>query len=455
MYKKQHIHFIGIGGIGMSGIAKILKLQDHTISGCDSDMDQQSIHELEALGCTIYPKNNHENCINSTVDIVVYTTVIKPNNPEIISAKSHNIKVIHRSVILAELMRNKFSIAVTGSHGKTTTTSLVSHLLIEAELDPTIVVGGHLKNINTNATCGTGKFLVAEADESDRSFLNLFPTLEVITNISLEHLETYSDLEDIKSTYLKFFDRLPFYGKAIVCIEDQNLRSILPLTTASTIKYGFDASLADVYAYNINLQPNYSTFNISLFEEPIYLNIPGKHNILNSLAAICIAHEIGINKDHIIKALKTFNGVERRFNLVGEYKGTEFFDDYGHHPIEIANMLPVAKNRAKNRLIVVFQPHKYSRTHKLWQEFITVFSRPEIDKLFITDIFAASEEPIENVSGVTLVEAIKSNSYVNANYISYDNNLTMLKESLEKEIAPGDLVLLLGAGKINKLIDKF
>ncbi|MEX0940020.1 MAG: Mur ligase family protein [Candidatus Babeliales bacterium] len=278
-HKKAHIHFVGIGGIGMSGIATILKYQGYTISGCDNDLQQQSIIDLQKIGCLIFEGNNTVHCQNAPSDILVYSSAIKVNNPEIINAQQRGIPTISRALMLAELMRTKYSIAISGSHGKTTTTSLISHILIEAERDPTVIIGGHLKNISTNARFGNGDFLVAEADESDRSLLSLQATLAVVTNIDLEHLETYTDIDDIKNTFKQFLNNLPFYGKAFLCIDDPHIRSLLPLAHLKTIKYGLNP-LADFKAENIQLEADHSLFELYIKKE--------KHGIIriNMLANI-------------------------------------------------------------------------------------------------------------------------------------------------------------------------
>ncbi len=295
---KAHIHFVGIGGIGMSGIAQILKNQGYIISGCDADMDQHSIKDLKTAGCDIFEGNNTPACHSSNPDILVYSSAIRSHNPEIIAAQARGIPTIPRALMLAELMRTKYSIAIAGAHGKTTTTSLVSHILIEAQLDPTVIVGGHLKNIDANARLGNGDFLVAETDESDRSVQNLHPTLAVVTNIDLEHLETYKDLDDIKETFKRFLNNIPFYGKAFVCIDDEQVRSIIPsLPHIKMIKYGLDDS-ADLYATNVQLEADHSTFTVCAKEGKILGDVNskmlGRHNVLNALAATAVALDIGI-----------------------------------------------------------------------------------------------------------------------------------------------------------------
>lgn len=455
---KAHIHFVGIGGIGMSGIAQILRNQGYIISGCDADMEQQSIKDLKAYGCTIFEGNNTPECHAAKSDILVYSSAIRAHNPEIVAAQARGIPTIARALMLAELMRTKYSIAIAGAHGKTTTTSLISHILIEAKLDPTVVVGGHLKNIEANARLGNGDFLVAEADESDRSLQNLHATLAVITNIDLEHLETYKDLDDIKETFKRFLNNIPFYGKAFVCIDDENVRSILPsLPHIKMSKYGLDDS-ADIYAHNLDLQATYSTFDLYVKEHgklgTIKSNMLGRHNILNTIAATAVALELGIPFETIAHAVVSFKGIERRFCYKGLFQGAEIFDDYGHHPKEIYNTLLVAKKRAKKKLIVVFQPHRYTRTDKLWHDFIKTFIEADIDHLIVTDIFPASEAPIMNVTSQNLVQAIEQeHPKFTISYAPYESNFCEIKRQLAPLAHQDDLVLLLGAGKVNKMVD--
>lgn len=459
MYKrKAHIHFVGIGGIGMSGIAQILKNQGYDISGCDADMDQQSIKDLKAAGCMIFEGNNTPACHESNPDILVYSSAIRAHNPEIVAAQARGIPTIARALMLAELMRTKYSIAISGSHGKTTTTSLVSHILMEAKLDPTVIVGGHLKNIDANARLGDGEFLVAETDESDRSVQNLHPTLAVVTNIDLEHLETYKDLDDIKQTFKRFLNNIPFYGKAFVCIDDANVRSIIPaLPHIKMVKYGLDES-ADLYATNISLEADHSTFTVHGKEGKILGTITsrmlGRHNVLNTLAATAVALDLGIQFETIATAVENFKGIERRFCYKGTYQGAEIFDDYGHHPIEIYNTLLVARKRAKKKLIVVFQPHRYTRTDKLWNDFVKILSTAEIDHLIVTDIYPASEAPILNVTSENLVQAMNDlKPTFPITYIPYESDFTQIRQSISNLAHDDDLVLLLGAGKVNKLVN--
>jgi len=461
MYKKKaHLHFVGIGGIGMSGIAKILKFQGYKISGCDCDLAQKSIEDLKNIGCDIYKGNNTAKCLDDNIDILIYSSAIKNDNPEIISAQRRGIPIIPRALMLAELMRNKYSIAIAGAHGKTTTTSLISHILIESKMDPTVIIGGHLKNISTNALLGGGDFLVAEACESDRLLEKLHATFAIITNIDLEHLETYRDINDIKNTFNIFLNNLPFYGKAFLCTDDPNIQSLLPIPHLKTIKYGLDKTLADIYAEDIRINPNNSTFTVIKKSEKnalgtLSVNMPGKHNIQNCLAAIAVALDLEIPFKTISQAIQNFRGIERRFCYKGTYMGAEIFDDYGHHPKEIENTLIVAKRRTKGKLTVVFQPHRYTRTDKLWEQFVDTFIESDIDQLIVTDIYPASEPPIPGITSKNLVQSIlQKKPFFPVAYAPYDENFTSVNRLLRNSIKANDLILSLGAGKITDLSKK-
>jgi UDP-N-acetylmuramate--alanine ligase len=459
MYKKGHIHFVGIGGIGMSGIAKILKYQGYTVSGCDMDLEQKSVEDLLSIGCLIYKGNNTPHCNDQSIDVLVYSSAINEVNDEIVSAQERGIPTIPRALMLAEIMRTKFSIAVSGAHGKTTTTSLISHILIESHQDPTVIIGGHLKNISSNARWGAGDFLVAEADESDRSFLRLYPTIAVVTNIDHEHLDTYKDLEDIKASFAHFISNVPFYGKAIVCIDDPHIRSLLPLPSIKTIKYGFDEHQADLFATDVILEKDISTCTVFQKNNPeplgsLTITMPGKHNVLNALAAIAACMDVGVSFTACAQALQNFKGIERRFSFKGTFRGAHIFDDYGHHPTEIFNTLLVARKKAQRKLIVIFQPHRYSRTEKLWSDFVHLFAYSAIDHLIITDIYAASEKPLENVTSQNLVKAIQEKQpFSPVTYVPYDSDFSQIIQSLKGSVSEDDLVLIQGAGKVYKLAE--
>jgi len=464
MYKKcEHIHFIGIGGIGMSGIAEILRLQGYKVSGCDEAKTSKTLEHLRSLGCTIMHKHDKDHVKDA--EVVVYSSAVQQDNPEVVAALERGIPVIPRAIMLAEIMRSKYSITVSGAHGKTTTTSLISHVLIETDNNPTVIVGGILKNIANNAQLGKGALLIAEADESDRSLLYLNPTMAVVTNIDAEHLDTYKDIEDIKKTFKYFLARLPFYGKAFVCIDDPNIQSILPLPHISTIKYGL-SDKADFMGKIIELAPSYSIFDVynnkafvtGVASEPVLLgrvkvNIPGIHNVLNSLATISVCLEVSLSFEKIAAALESFKGVERRFEFKGTYKGTEIFDDYGHHPTEIKHTLVVAQRRAKRKLHVIFQPHRFSRTQKLWNDFVDLFANASneynIETLYITDIYPASEQPIPGITSEKLVEAIKS---IKPDLKIYHRpTYSEITEEIKAVLQPDDMLLTIGAGKVNQV----
>jgi len=448
MYKKnKHIHFVGIGGIGMSGIAAILKMQGYVVSGCDLSGDSSTLSWLKKIGCSVHVGHGVEHV--EGVDVLVYSSAVKGDNAEVVYAREKGIPVIPRAIMLAELMRMKHGVAVAGSHGKTTTTSMISHILTETGFDPTIIIGGVLKNLSTHARLGNGNMLIAEADESDRSLLYLSPSIALVTNIDAEHLDTYRDVEDVKKTFESFLARLPFYGKAFVCIDDENLASILPLYHISTVKYGL-SELAQIRGKIVELAPSYSLFEV--YEHGkllgnVRLHMPGRHNVLNALGAISLASDLDVPFVSISKALESFKGVERRFEFKGVCNGAEIFDDYGHHPTEIKNTLIVAKNRARKRLHVVFQPHRYSRTEKLWNEFVETFADSGVDTLFMTDIYAASEDPIDSVTGRRLADEIqKRNPKLKVYfYPTYEE----IKKSAERLLEEGDLFITIGAGKAN------
>jgi len=456
--KKSHIHFMGIGGIGMSGIATILRYQGYQISGCDLDIEQKSVKDLIQLGCTIYQGNNTRNCHDTSIDVLVYSSALKPDNPEITAARNKGIPTISRATMLAELMRSKYSIAISGAHGKTTTTSMISHILIEAQRDPTVIIGGHLKNISTNARLGKGDFLVAEADESDKSFLRLYPSLAVVTNIDFEHVDVYDNLEDVKTTFIQFLNNLPFYGKVFICSDDIHAMSLLPLSHVRTITYG-TTEQADIRAQDIVLGANYALCSLwkKNTQEPLgslYLTMPGKHNILNATAAVAVALDLDIPFSTITTALANFKGIDRRFTFKGTYKQAEIFDDYGHHPTEIYHTLLIARQRSQGKLIVAFQPHRYSRTQGLWNEFIKVFSQGNIDHLIITDIYAASEIPLDSITSKRFVHELQQhNPHLSISYAPYEEQFTAIRSHLDAILQPHDLLLLLGAGKINKLTE--
>jgi UDP-N-acetylmuramate--alanine ligase len=447
MYKKtQHVHFVGIGGIGMSGIAELLLNLGYKVSG--SDLRQTDItRRLKELGGIIYV--GHQRKAVSGADVVVISSAVHEKNPEVQAAYEAHIPVIPRAEMLAELMRlKKYGVAVAGSHGKTSTTSIVGWLLTEAGLDPTVVIGGKVNSLGTNAMLGGGEFLVAEADESDGSFLKLSPVLEVVTNVDLEHLDHYRNLDEIKATFLEFIDKIPFYGAAIVCLDDPNIAELLPSIKKRTITYGL-TSQADVHARTITTEGMVSTFELCRGKEvmgEITLNLPGQHNVYNALAAIAVGFELDISFEVIQQALASFSGVERRMQIKGECDGITVIDDYGHHPTEIKATLSAMRAAwPKRRIVVMFQPHRYTRTAGLFKEFSTAFH--EANVLLLTEIYAASERPIEGVNGVSLLDEIKSHGQRDAHFVA---EVASLAVTVRTMLQPGDIVLTLGAGNIWK-----
>jgi len=379
--------------------------------------------------------------------VVVISSAVKENNPEVQAARAAHVPVIPRAEMLAELMRlKKYGIGVAGSHGKTSTTSMVGWILAEAGLDPTVVIGGKVNSIGSNAKLGQGEFLVAEADESDGSFLKLSPVLEIVTNIDLEHLDHYHDIEEIKEAFLGFIDKLPFYGAAVLCLDDANVAAILPQIRKRTITYGL-TSQADIHARAIEARGLTSSFEVCREREvlgEITLNVPGQHNVYNALAAIAVGLELSIPFAAISGALRSFSGVQRRIQIKGECDGITVVDDYGHHPTEIRATLSAMRAAwPRRRLIVMFQPHRYSRTAGLFKEFATAFH--EADVLLLTEIYAASEQPMEGVSGMALLEEIKLHGQRDCHYVPEVDSLARTVRGL---LQPGDIVLTLGAGNI-------
>ncbi|MFZ5776493.1 MAG: UDP-N-acetylmuramate--L-alanine ligase [Thermodesulfobacteriota bacterium] len=445
MYNKtQHIHFVGIGGIGMSGIAELLLNLGYKVSG--SDLRETEItRRLTGLGGVVHV--GHQGKWVAGADVVVISSAVKENNPEVQAARAAHIPVIPRAEMLAELMRlKKYGVAVAGSHGKTTTTSMVGWLLAEAGLDPTVVIGGKVNSLGTNAKLGEGEFLVAEADESDGSFLKLSPVVEVVTNIDLEHLDHYKDIEEIKEAFLGFIDKIPFYGAAVVCLDDPNVAAVLPGIRKRTITYGL-SSQADIHARGLVAKGLTTCFEVCRDREvlgEVCLNVPGRHNVYNALAAIGVGLELAIPFATIRDALKGFSGVQRRLQIKGECDGITVIDDYGHHPTEIRATLSAIRTAwPKRRLVVMFQPHRYSRTAGLFKEFCTAFH--EADVLLLTEIYAASEAPIEGVSGMALLEKIRLHGQKNAHFVA---DVEALARTARAMLQPGDIVLTLGAGNI-------
>ncbi|MEA2059409.1 MAG: UDP-N-acetylmuramate--L-alanine ligase [Thermodesulfobacteriota bacterium] len=444
MYQKTyHIHFVGIGGIGMSGIASVLMNLGYTVSG--SDLRGGPITEkLRVSGAVIY-KGHHKDQVE-TADVVVTSTAIAPGNPEVEAARKRNIPIIKRADMLAELMRFKYSIAVSGAHGKTSTTAMISEILNQAGLDPTIVVGGLLMRIDTNALHGKGDFIVVEADESDGSFLKYSPAIAAVTNIDLEHMDYYRDIDDIKETFIKFINSVPFYGLAVLCLDNEHIQHILPRVTARYITFG-ETAQADIQARHIRFKDTKGFFSIVYKNQPLgemSLNLAGRHNISNALAAVGVALELGIEFNVIKSALEQIDGVKRRLEIKGESCGAVVMDDYGHHPTEIKTTLnAVRESWPDKRLVVVFQPHRYSRTKALFDDFIRSFYRS--DMLIVLPVYAASEDRIDGVDARYLCVGIEKHGHKNVSFAEdFEKCLTMLLETVHQ----GDLVLTLGAGDV-------
>ena len=447
--KVRQIHFVGIGGIGMSGIAEVLLNLGYAITGSDvslSDITQR----LTSLGAVIF--SGHQASHLRDADVVVTSTAVKDDNPEVLEAHRRNIPVIPRAEMLAELLKMKFSVAVSGSHGKTTTTSMVSTVLAYGGLDPTMVIGGKLASIGSNAKIGDGEIIVAEADESDGSFLKLNPCLAVITNIDREHLDYYRDIEEIKAAFLKFANIVPFYGSTILCLDNEHVREILPQIKRKVITYGL-TSPADYQATEMVLAGPLSKFSVFCRGErlgEVTLNVPGRFNVANALATIAVARELDMPFDAIRKGLEAFVGVHRRLEIKGKVNGVTVVDDYGHHPTEIRETLAAARQVWKDRIIVVFQPHRYTRTQKLFNEFLTAF--PDADYLIVTDIYAASEKPIEGVSAASLCEGIRAHGHQGVIYLSGFDDMTDHLLAIAK---PSDVIITQGAGSVWKVGEEF
>ncbi len=451
MYRKgkiKNIHFVGIGGSGMSGIAEVLLNLGYHISG--SDLKETEVtRRLQSLGCEIYYGHRKENV--KEADVLVVSSAIRPGNPEVEAAEERHIPIIPRAEMLAELMRMKVGIAIAGTHGKTTTTSLIATVLAAGGLDPTVVIGGRLNSLGSNARLGQGEFLVAEADESDGSFLKLMPTIAVVTNIDADHLDYYKGIEEIKETFLQFIHKIPFFGLAIVCLDHPNIQSLIPKLKKRFTTYGLTAQ-ADFRAEEIEFEGLSTSFDV-LFQRRrlgrLTLRMPGLHNVYNALATVAAAFELDLSFQTVQEALAEFSGIQRRFQIKGEKRGILVVDDYGHHPVEVMATLKAAKTGWKRRLIVVFQPHRYTRTKALFREFLTAFYDAEI--LILTEIYPAGEERIEGVEAKALYEGIRESGHREATYLPEKKEIV---EHLLKILQPGDMVITLGAGDIWQVADE-
>ena len=446
----RHVHFVGVGGIGMSGIAEILRSLDFDVSGSDlkaSDVTRR----LEGLGVRVDVGHRAENVRG--VDVVVISSAVRPDNPEVLEARAREIPVIQRAEMLAELMRLKHGVAIGGSHGKTTTTSLVATVLRAAGLDPTVVVGGKVNALGSNARLGQGDILVAEADESDGSFLRLSPTLAVVTNIDPEHLDHYGTFDRLSQAFVDFVERVPFYGLGVLCLDHPHVQSILPRIRRRHVTYGLSAA-ADYRASHVRFQGLSTSFQVSRFRGDhlgeFTVRMPGQHNVLNTLAAIAVADELECPLDLVRDALASFGGVQRRFTIVGEVDGMVLVDDYGHHPAEIEATLEAARrayDADQHRIVVAFQPHRYSRTAALIGEFARAFNRADV--VLVADVYAAGEEPIPGADAASLARHIRAHGHHDVTYVGERARVT---ERLDEIVRPGDIVIALGAGDINKCV---
>lgn len=448
-FKPQHVHFVGIGGIGMSAIAEVLLTLGYQVSG--SDLRSSAITErLQKLGAVIYVGHQAENVDDAKA--VVVTSALDVSNPEVAEARKQQIPVIPRGELLAELMRLKFGIAIAGSHGKTTTTSLVASILNAASMDPTVVVGGRVAAMEgSNARVGKSSLLVVESDESDGSFLKLAPIIAVVTNIDREHLDHYASLEEVQSAFTEFINKVPFYGAAIVCMEDENIQQIFPAVRRRTITYGRSAQV-DLAIEDVELSATGSSFSIGRRGEPLgtfHLNVPGIHNVLNATAALGVGLEMELPMEQIREGLAAFSGVDRRFSVRGVERGVTVIDDYGHHPTEVKATLAAARLSPFRQIRVLFQPHRYSRIKHLLEEFGTAFH--QADDLYLLDIYAASEQPIEGITTQALLEKIQSYGHRSAHYAG---SMEEGVEAIARAAEPGDLIVTLGAGNVSQAAEK-
>jgi UDP-N-acetylmuramate--alanine ligase len=445
----KHIHFVGIGGAGMSGIAEVLVNLGYQVSG--SDLSRNGVTDrLAALGARI--AIGHDEANIEGANAVVVSTAVRSDNPEVLAARHRRIPIVPRAVMLAELMRLKQGIAIAGTHGKTTTTSLVASVLAAGGLDPTFVIGGRLISAGANARLGTGDFIVAEADESDASFLNLFPVIEVITNIDADHMDTYGhDFARLKQAFIEFTHRLPFYGIAVLCVDDPNVKEILPFVSKPIIRYGF-APDAQVRAVNVEAKDGRMHFTAMREDAApidIVLNLPGTHNVQNALAAIAIATELEVKDADIQRALADFNGVGRRFQRYGEVVAPDggmytLVDDYGHHPVEMAATVAAARGAFPDRrLVLAFQPHRYTRTRDCFEDFVKVLST--VDALVLTEVYAAGEAPIIAADGRALARALRVAGKVEPVFV---DTVDEVPDALAAVVRGGDVVITMGAGSI-------
>jgi UDP-N-acetylmuramate--alanine ligase len=440
----RRVHFVGIGGSGMSGIAEVLLNLGYRVSGSDL-VESDTTLRLQRLGAEVVIGHRSENLRDA--DVVVISSAVRKDNPEVIAAHERIIPVIPRAEMLAELMRMKYGVAIAGTHGKTTTTSMIATVLAHGGLDPTAVIGGKLNSFGSNAKLGQGELLVAEADESDGSFLKLSPTIAVVTNIDPEHLDHYRNLEEIQKAFLEFINKVPFYGLAILCLDQENVQALIPQVQKRYVTYGL-SSQANFRAADISYHGLTTSFRVFANERElgqISIQMPGLHSVYNALAAIATASELDVNFEIVRQALGSFSGVQRRFQIKGEWDGVMVVDDYGHHPTEIKATLSAAKSGWGRRTVVVFQPHRYSRTRDLFKEFLTAFNQADV--LFLTGIYPAGEDPIPGVDVQGLYEGIKGHGHKDVTLVL---DKSAILDRLLPRLKPGDMVFTLGAGDVWK-----
>jgi UDP-N-acetylmuramate--alanine ligase len=429
----------------MSGIAEVLLAHGFEVSGSDQ-RESDTVGRLRGLGATVHIGHRAENLARA--DVLVFSSAVKKENPELRAARAQNIPVIPRAEMLAELMRLKDGIAIAGSHGKTTTTSLVATVLREAGLDPTVVIGGKLNALGTNAARGAGSLLVTEADESDGSFLHLTPTIAVITNIDAEHLDYYGDHEHVKSAFVSFANRVPFYGLVVACVDHPHVQDVLPRIDKRVASYGFSAQ-AEYRAKNPRADGLLTSFEVVRAGKSLgqfEVRMPGVHNVLNALAVIAVCDEVGVSLEQVKKSLGGFSGVQRRFTIVGEHEGITIVDDYGHHPAEVQTTLEAAQNAYGRRLLVAFQPHRYSRTKHCFDDFTRAFNRADV--LLLCDVYAAGEEPIAGADSASLANAVRAHGHRDVTHVPSVDDLAA---ALYERARPGDVVMTMGAGNITSV----
>jgi UDP-N-acetylmuramate--alanine ligase len=446
--KPRRIHLVGVGGVGMSGIAEILLTLGHQVSGSDISKSETT-QRLAKLGVAVTYGHRSE-VIQPDVDVVVISSAVKYSNPEVVQARAYKIPVIPRAEMLAELMRLKYGVAVAGTHGKTTTTSLIAAILARAGLDPTTVIGGRVHQMGTNARLGQGELLVAEADESDGTFLLLSPVIAVVTNIDPEHLDYYGDMDRVRSAYLEFMNRVPFYGASVLCLDNVNVRSLAPQVRKRVITYGTTAD-ADYVAHDLCVVGMETHFEVSRAGHPlghVRVRLPGRHQALNALAAIAAVGELGVPFETAREALDDFGGIHRRFELCGEAGGVMVISDYGHHPAEIRATLAAAREGFGRRLVVLFQPHRYTRTRDLFSDFLDSFDAADL--LILTDIYAAGEECVDGLNGDVLHWALKRRGHLDVHYVPRWEDLVA---ETKPRVRVGDLVVVLGAGNVHRVAE--